>query len=282
MAKKNKETENNGIENLDKSLNSFSSKVEKHKKLIIGIAVGVIVVVGAGIGWYYYHKYQNKESAKTTTTGITKGDQAAAKIDPLAPIKAWLVVPTEASEAYIEASLANRKFDSEFRDSLINAEYKKVLQPIAKSEEGKTGGTIANIELARIYLNEGNPKEALNAIEQTDIDEPIMKMNALVFKGDCYVDLKKYPDAIKAYDEAFDKAKEDNPEIAVRTLLKKANVLTEQKKYADALGVYEQILKDYPQIAANLSRAIPTRNGQSIPGMDVEALAERARALAGK
>lgn len=252
MAKKNKETENNGIENLDKSLNSFSSKVEKHKKLIIGIAVGVIVAVGAGIGWYYYHKYQNKESAKAASTAYVKAFQAASKID------------------------------SENPDSVLDAALKKELQPIAKSEEGKTGGTIANIELARIYLNEGKPQEALNAIEQTDIDEPIMKMNALVFKGDCYVDLKKYPDAIKAYDEAFDKAKEDNPEIAVRTLLKKATVLTEQKKYGDALGVYEQILKDYPQIAANLSRAIPTRNGQSIPAIDVEALAERARALAGK
>lgn len=238
MANKDIKNEPTGIENLNESLTSFSSKVEKHKKVILGVVGGIVVVALAGFGWYFWSKHQDKKSASAFPTALVSATKDIQK----------------------EAQTSDNP------DSLYSAIMIKKMQELAKKEEGRTGGTLAQIELAGLYYNDGKSKEALAALEAADIDEPVMEMCAMVLKGDCYVDLKKNKEALSAYDEAFDKAKEDNPEIAARVLMKKARVLDSEKKYADALALYEQILKDYPQY----------------DNMNVEAYAERERALAGK
>lgn len=238
MANKDIKNEPTGIENLNESLTSFSAKVEKHKNVILYVVGSIVVAALAGIGLYFWDRDKNQKSARAFPTALvsaTKEIQKAAQT-------------------------------SDNQDSLYAAVMIKRMQELAKKEDGRTGGTLAQIELAGLYYNNGKPKEALAALEATDIDEPVMEMSALVLKGDCYVDLKKNKEAISAYDEAFDKAKEENPEIAARVLMKKARVLDSEKKYADALALYEQILKDYPLYA----------------NMNVEAYAERERALAGK
>lgn len=236
--KNNKEQEQTGIDNLNESLTSFGSKVEKHKKLIFGIVGGVIVVVLAGFGWYFYRKHVNEKSAEQYSNTMTAAFKEAMK----APEKG---------------------------DSVLNAYLVKNLTKLAKDEEGKDGANLANINLAEIYYSQGKSKEALAALEAADIKEPLMKMNSLIFKGNCYVDLNKYNDALTAYNEAYEMAKEDNPEIAVHALYEKALVLAAQNKHADALAVYEQIQKEYPASVTAQS-------------MNVEAYAERERALAGK
>lgn len=238
MANKDIKNEPTGIENLNESLTSFSSKVEKHKKVILGVVGGIVVVALAGFGWYFWSKHQDKKSSQAYSTALVNANKKAQK----------------------DAQISDNP------DSVISAILMKEMQETAKKEEGKVGATLAQIQLAPLYYNSGKPKEALAALEAADIDEPVMEMCAMVLKGDCYVDLKKNKDALSAYDEAFDKAKEENPEIAARVLMKKARVLDSEKKYADALAVYEQILKDYPQY----------------DNMNVEAYAERERALAGK
>lgn len=238
MANKDIKNEPTGIENLNESLTSFSSKVEKHKKVILGVVGGIVVVALAGFGWYFWNQHQDKKSSQAYSTALVNANKKAQK----------------------DAQISDNP------DSVISAILMKEMQETAKKEEGKVGATLAQIQLAPLYYNDGKPKEALAALEAADIDEPVMEMCAMVLKGDCYVDLKKNKEAISAYDEAFDKAKEDNPEIAARVLMKKARVLDAEKKYADALAVYEQILKDYPQY----------------DNMNVEAYAERERALAGK
>ncbi len=238
MANKDIKNEPTGIENLNESLTSFSSKVEKHKKVILGVVGGIVVVALAGFGWYFWSKHQDKKSSQAYSTALVNANKKAQK----------------------DAQISDNP------DSVISAILMKEMQETVKKEEGKVGATLAQIQLAPLYYNEGKSKEALAALEAADIDEPVMEMCAMVLKGDCYVDLKKNKEALSAYDEAFDKAKEDNPEIAARVLMKKARVLDAEKKYADALAVYEQILKDYPQY----------------DNMNVEAYAERERALAGK
>ena len=96
----------------------------------------------------------------------------------------------------------------------------------------------------------------------------MLEANALVLEGDCYVNLKKYDDALKAYNKAV-KAADKNPQIVPRVLMKEANVYDEQKAYDKALGCYEQIQKDYPQFVLG-------------NGMTIEAYAERERARLGK
>lgn len=233
-----KDQEQTGIENLNESLTSFSSKVEKHKKVILGVVGGIVVVVLAGFGWYFFNKHQNKKSSEAYSTAVVNSIKEAQKA----------------------AATSNNP------DSVFSATMIKNLQKVAQAEAGKTGANLANLQLANLYYSEGNAKKALEVLDAVDIDEPVMEMNALTLKGDCYVDLNKLNDAMSAYDEVIEKSKEDNPELAARVLMKKAVVLDSQKKYADALAIYEQVLKDYPQYANS----------------DVEAYAERERALAGK
>lgn len=238
MANNNKKHEETatGIESMNESLTSFGGKIEKNKKSIFGIVAAVIVVVLAVFGWIFWNKSNDKKSAQQFSSALVK---AQKNINP--------------NEAKAE--------------SIYTANLIKELSNVAKTEDGKAGAHQANIVKGALLFQEGKAAEALKALENVDVNEPNIEANVIILRGDCYVDLNKYAEALKQYEEAFTLVKEANPEIAARLLLKKARVLDAQKKYADALAVYELILKDYPQ---------------NVAGMNVEAYAERERALAGK
>ncbi len=221
MADKHNHTqEATGIDNLNESLTSFGSKMEQNKGKIGWIVLAVIVVAVAVFGFVFFNNRSNDESARKYSGLEVKIEEQVQKAAPAA------------------------------QDSLRNALWIKELQALATSEKGKPGATLANINLAGRYYDEAKYKEALAAIEAADIDEPIMKGQILVLKGDCYVGLKQYPQAIEAYDAAIS-ASGNTPDTAVRAMAKKALVLDAQKKYADAKAVYELMLKDYAMEAAN-------------------------------
>lgn len=146
-------------------------------------------------------------------------------------------------------------------DSIAAAQYKKV------SEEygGTDAGSIAALSAAEHLYNLGKYEEAINCLEIFSTSEPVLAANSLVLKGDCYVNLKKYDDAIHCYKKAVDKA-DKNPQIVPRVLLKEANVYEAMKKYDDALECYEDIKDDYP--------AFELGNGDSI---DAYIAREKAR-----
>ena len=82
------------------------------------------------------------------------------------------------------------------------------------------------------------------------------------------MNLKKYDEAISAYQQAVRKA-DGNPQIVPRVLLKEANVYDEQKKYDKALECYTIIKKDYSDF----------RLGN---GVDIDAYIARENARLGK
>ena len=73
----------------------------------------------------------------------------------------------------------------------------------------------------------------------------MLKANAIILKGDCYVNLKQYDKALDEFKDAVKKG-DKNDQIVPRALLKCANIYDEQKKYAKALECYEQIKNEYP------------------------------------
>ena len=127
-------------------------------------------------------------------------------------------------------------------DSIASAEYKKV----ADNYGGTDAGSIAALDAAEKYYAQGNYKDAIKYLDKFSTKEPVLGSNAMALKGDCYVNLKKYDEAIDCYKKAIGKA-DKNPQIVPRVLLKEANVFDAQKKYDKALECYEQIKKDYPQ-----------------------------------
>jgi len=262
--KKEEAKKADGIEEMSASLTSLSAKIEKNKKPILYIIGGVLVVILAGFGWYFWHKHANKKSAEGFSTEV---------------------VNTQKS---ITDKMQKESLPLDSAQTLLDNAMIKNLSAFAAKEEGNTGADLANIKLAALYYNQGKIKDALAAIEKADIDEPIMKMQAIIFKGDCYVGLNKYGEALEAYNKAYEETKEDNPEIAARALIKKAGVLSAQNKHADALAAYEQVIKDYPEVVAEVSSTKPVYDNQTgqimgmAPGQNIEAYAERERALAGK
>lgn len=242
MAKNKKANEaETGIDNLNESLTSMGSKMEQNKK-VIGYAVAACILVALLVfGFIFFSARSDQESAKRYSGIEAKIMEQVQKADP------------------------------SVQDSVANALAIKELTALAKSDAGKAGGNLANVDLAGRYYADGKYAEAVKCLQAADINEPVMKANADILLGDCYVNMNKLPDALNAFDQAIAGA-EHNPEIAVRALLKKGTVLDSQKKYADALAAYQTIMTDYPQIAMRLQGT----------GINVEAYIERENARLGK
>lgn len=127
-------------------------------------------------------------------------------------------------------------------DSAAAAAYKKVAD-----EYGSTkGGKLAALSAAETLYSTGKYADAAKYLKEFDSDDDIINANAEMLLGDCYVNLNKLDDAVKAFKKALDEG-EGNPQIAPRALLKLAVVYDSQKKYADALKCYESIKDEYPE-----------------------------------
>lgn len=147
-------------------------------------------------------------------------------------------------------------------DSVAQAGYKKIV-----SKYGSDGaGTTAALQLGLSLYQNGKYEDAIKYLKEADIDEPVLKASTTRMIGDCYVNLKKYDQAIQYFDKAISQA-DKNPQLVPAILMKKANIYEEQKKYQQALDTYEQIKKEYPEFQYGL-------------GMD--AYINRAKAQLGK
>ncbi|MBD5251430.1 MAG: tetratricopeptide repeat protein [Bacteroides sp.] len=148
-------------------------------------------------------------------------------------------------------------------DSIAAVQYKEV----ADKFSGKAAN-LAALSAAESFYNEGNYEEAVKYLKKFSSKDAVLDANAMVLTGDCYVNLKKYDDAISAYQQAVRKA-DGNSQIVPRVLLKEANVYDEQKKYDKALECYTIIKKDFPDY----------RLGN---GVDIDAYIARENARLGK
>ncbi len=166
---------------------------------------------------------------------------------------AWLYlykIPNgnKAMEAYNKVELSTMG-----NDSTAAAQYKKVADEYGSTSAGK----LAALSAAQTLYNSGKYEEASKYLDKFSSKDKVLDANAKVLLGDCYVNLKKYDDAISAFKAAVKKA-DGNPQIAPRALLKQAVVYDEQKKYGDALNCYETIKKDYPQFSLGNGLSIDT------------------------
>lgn len=164
-----------------------------------------------------------------------------------------------AAEAYNQVEITAMGNDSVAADA-----YRKVADKYSHTD----AGNLASLSAAESFYNAGKYKEAIDCLDDFSCSEPVLAANALVLKGDCYVNLKKYDDALKCYDKALSKG-DDNQQIAPRVLLKKANIYDAQKNYKEALECYEEISEDFPQFVLG-------------NGLSVDAYIEREKARLGK
>ena len=124
-------------------------------------------------------------------------------------------------------------------DSVALAQYQAVAAEYSNGVANR-----ANLNAAILLYQKGNYEEALKAVENYDVEEELVGAASQSLKGDCLVNLKKYDEAVAAYDKAISVAN-GNELYAPVFMMKKATVLSAQEKYADAAAIYQNIKDNY-------------------------------------
>lgn len=168
---------------------------------------------------------------------------------------------------WIISSNGNKKADNaialadiEQNDSLALAYY----QDAAKL--GYKSGNRAGLEAAIALYQKGEYEQALGYLKDASVKSSLVEAGRYSLMGDCYVNLEKLDDALKAYKNAV-KAAENNPQVVPFVLVKEANVYRALGKYNDEYECYQEIYKNYPAYAQSLR-------------FDIRKYAERAKANA--
>lgn len=174
-------------------------------------------------------------------------------------ILVWFFVAKNGS-AKADEAIARADAAASANDSTALVLYKDAAQ------HGYKSGNRARLEVAMRLYQEGKYEEALSYLKDASVDDKIVAAGALTLEGDCYVNLKKYDEAISAYGKAVSKA-DKNPAIVPVILIKEANVYRAQNNYAKEAEVLKNIIDNYPQFAASNQA-------------DVRKLYERAKASA--
>lgn len=148
-------------------------------------------------------------------------------------------------------------------DSLALVQYKQVA-----SEYGHDGGNRANLNAAILLYKNKQWEEAIKYLDDYKASESLIGASAMALKGDCYVNLKNYDEALKCFRKAQDIAG-DNPAYTPYFLMKQANVYRELKNYKDEAAAYQTIVDDYPDYGPSIN-------------VDMQKYLDRAKAQAGE
>lgn len=171
----------------------------------------------------------------------------------------WFFISQNGSR---RADEAIAKADMEQNDSIALVLYKEA------ATHGYKSGNRARLEAATRLYEQGQYDEALSYLKDASFSDHIIKSGALALEGDCYVNLKKYEDALRVYDKAISAA-DKNPTIVPLLLIKKANIYRNEKNYQAEYESLKAIIDDYPQFVQSTQT-------------DVRKIYERAKASAGK
>lgn len=175
-------------------------------------------------------------------------------------IGAILFIKNRSSESAAKADVAIGNADYEMiagNDSLALGLYQQV------ADMGHNAGNRASLQAAIILFGQKKYDEAISYLNKYDAKEAIVGAAAMSLKGDCYVNLKNYPEAVKAFKDAV-KQSDRNPYYTPYFMQKLARVYRAQQDYAAELKVYEEIKKDYPAYVQGT-------------GLNVDKYIERAR-----
>ena len=151
-------------------------------------------------------------------------------------------------------------------DSAKLAAATKKYEAVASQFGGKVADRAA-LQVAIQAYADGKYQECINALaDYSSTGSVVADAGAKSLEGDCYVNLKKYEEALKCFDNAISVA-DGNPELVPYFMSKQARVYHEMKDYAKELEAYEAIKADYLKTVK----------------FDVDLYIERAKALvAGK
>ena len=132
-------------------------------------------------------------------------------------------------------------------DSIALEKYKQVA-----ADHGYKAGDLASLNAAILLYQKKDYEQAIKYLEDYSASDEIIGAGAKSLEGDCYVNLKKYDEALDCYEDAV-KISNDNPAYTPTFMLKEATVLREMKNYKEEAAVYQELLKKYPAYGQQLN-----------------------------
>ena len=142
-------------------------------------------------------------------------------------------------------------------DSAAQAQAMLMYNDIAKNSNA-TEAQRAKIYSAGEAYTKGRYEEALNYIKDVNTKSPVTQTLKFCLEGDCYVNLDKIDDAIKAFKAAVSEA-DGNPQLAPFALTKLANAYRFKQDYKEEYNTLVELQESFPdynpQIEAEIARA---------------------------
>ncbi len=146
-------------------------------------------------------------------------------------------------------------------DSIALVQYMQVAD-----NEGYDAGNRAALQAAILLYKKGDYQKALDYLAKYSQKEALVGAASFSLEGDCYVNLEKYPEAVKSFEKAID-ASDNNAFYTPLFMIKQANVYRALKEYNKEVALFEKIKAEYPEYAAAYN-------------LDIEKYIERAKAMA--
>lgn len=142
-----------------------------------------------------------------------------------------------ANEAIAQADMSLNQGN----DSIALAQYMQVAD-----NEGYDAGNRAALQAAILLYKKGEYQKAIEYLDKYSPDEALVGAASYSLKGDCYVNLEKYDEAISAFEKAVN-VSDNNAYYTPLFLIKQANVYRAKADYNKEAATYEKIKNDYPE-----------------------------------
>lgn len=214
---------------VDEALVRSEAFFYRYQKTIIA---AVIVIIVAVVGGILYHSYVAGPRSEKASTAMAKAQQ------------------------YFQ--------DNDYQKALNGDGANPGFLQIIDQYGGTDAANLAKLYAGLSYAQTGKYKEAIPLLEDFSSDDEMVGPAAKGTLGDCYAHVNRLDDAVKAFQEAADKA--DNNSISPMYLVKAGEILEYQKKPAEALKCYQKVKDSYPQSmqAMDIDKYIQRAGGNQI------------------
>lgn len=239
MSKKETSETRTKLDDLNDSLTRAEQKIQGNRKLILYIGIGALVVALLVLG-YIYLIHKPSVNKANTAYGIADNKELVYQAQSM---------QLDSAATATELAAITKAYEDAARN-------------------GHDGGNNATLMAAVYNYKNGQYQKALDLLKDYDRNDEIIAASSKALEGDCYVNLDKFDEAIKSFQEAAKIAK-GNPTLEPYCILKEATVQRHQGNFQAEAALYKKIIETYPEYA-------------TVTGENYEAYYQRALAQGGE
>lgn len=224
---KNEQTETRTkIDDINESLTKAELKVQNNKKAIMWACIAVAAVVVAVLLFIYAY-LRPSQNAADTQYGLASN----------------MASNYEATYAMLDSTANAQQLDA------VTKAYEEA------ATRSHAGGNNAKLMSAVYEFKKGDYNKALSYLNDYDKKDAVVAALSECLKGDCYVNLDKYQEAVEAFKDAVE-ISDENPMIAPYALIKQATVERHLKNFTAEAECYQEIVNKYPEYGVTINANI--------------------------